>query len=307
MKKLKQNPNNNIIFISGSEKIKNFKYYLKISEKLISLNIDRKSRLIAIGGGTIGDLTGFIASTIMRGINFILIPTTLLSQVDSSIGGKNGINSSYGKNLIGTFYQPDQVIIDPKILSSLPIKEIKCGYAEIVKHALIYDRKFFYWLDDNWNEIFKLNLKKLEEAIHRSILIKSFFVKNDFKEYLINKKSRAMLNFGHSFGHALETLYKYKINHGEAISVGMIIESKLSNTLGFLSDNDLNQIINHFSKCGLKIKDNKINNKLIFENLSKDKKNSNNKINIILLKKIGNSFFKRGLSVKKIKNIVNKF
>ena len=141
-KKLKQNPNNNIIFVSGSEKIKNFKYYLKISEKLISLNIDRKSRLIAIGGGTIGDLTGFIASTIMRGINFILIPTTLLSQVDSSIGGKNGINSSYGKNLIGTFYQPDQVIIDPKILSSLPIKEIKCGYAEIVKHALIYDKKF---------------------------------------------------------------------------------------------------------------------------------------------------------------------
>ena len=101
-------------------------------------------------------------------------------------------------------------------MSSLPIKEIKCGYAEIVKHALIYDRKFFYWLDDNWNEIFKLNLKKLEEVIHRSILIKSYFVKNDFKEYLINKKSRAMLNFGHSFGHALETLYKYKINHGEA-------------------------------------------------------------------------------------------
>ena len=306
-KKLKHNINNHIIYIKGGEKIKSFKNYIKISEKLISLNIDRKSTLIAIGGGTIGDLSGFIASTIMRGINFILIPSSLLSQVDSSIGGKNGINSSNGKNLIGTFYQPNQVIIDPKLLYTLPTKEIRCGYAEIVKHSLIYDKKFFYWLDNNWNEIFKLNLKKLEEAIYKSILIKLNYVKKDFKENLINNRSRAILNFGHSFGHALETFYKYKINHGEAISIGMIIESKISNILGFLSDDHLEKIINHFSKCGLKINDKNIKNKLIFNNLIKDKKNSNNKINIILLKRIGSSFYKRNLSLKSIRNIVSKF
>ena len=209
-----------IIKIKGSEKIKNFNNYEILTKKILSFGVDRNSIVIAIGGGTIGDLSGFVASTILRGVKFILIPTTLLSQVDSSIGGKNGINTNLGKNLIGTFYQPDEVFIDPRILKSLPKKEMQSGYAEIVKHALINDIFFFNWLDKNYKRIFKFEQNALVYAIHKSIKIKAKFIETDTKEILINNKSRALLNFGHTFGHALETLdeYKNKITHGEAIS-----------------------------------------------------------------------------------------
>ena len=155
--------------------------------------VDRN--IIAIGGGTLGDLTGFIASTVLRGLDFFLIPTTLLSQVDSSIGGKNGINTVYGKNLIGTFYQPKEVLIDISILNSLPKKEIKSGYAEIIKHALIHDYSFFTWLERNSDKLFNLNKSILEKAIYKSIMIKLFYVSKDEIEYLLNNNSRAMLNF----------------------------------------------------------------------------------------------------------------
>ena len=230
-----------IIKIKGSEKIKNFNNYEILTKKILSFGVDRNSTVIAIGGGTIGDLSGFVASTILRGVKFILVPTTLLSQVDSSIGGKNGINTNLGKNLIGTFYQPDEVFIDPKILKSLPKKELQSDYAEIVKHALINDIFFFNWLDKNYKRIFKFEQNALVYAIHKSIKIKAKFIETDSKEMLINNKSRALLNFGHTFGHALETLYEYKnkITHGEAISIGMIIASKLSNKLSSLKTNEL--------------------------------------------------------------------
>ena len=174
-------------------------------------------------------MAGFIASTLLRGIDLKLIPTTLLSQVDSSIGGKNGINSYSGKNLIGTFYHPSEVIIDTKILKTLPLREIKSGYVEILKHSLIKDLSFFKWLDKNYKKIFSYDFKIIEKAVFKSILIKSHFVKKDPKEKLKNHNSRAMLNFGHTIGHALETFYNYnKLNHGEAIAIGIIIESKIS-------------------------------------------------------------------------------
>ena len=159
-----------------------------------------------------------------------MIPTTLLSQVDSSIGGKNGINSKYGKNLIGTFYQPDIVIIDPTILKSLPLKQIKTGYAEIVKHALINDKNFYNWLKKNLKNILLLKENPLSYAISESIKIKAKYVTRDEKEKRINSSSRAMLNFGHTFGHALESINKYRSNltHGEAISIGMILATKIS-------------------------------------------------------------------------------
>ena len=296
-----------IIKIKGSEKIKNFNNYEILTKKILSFGVDRNSIVIAIGGGTIGDLSGFIASTILRGVKFVLMPTTLLSQVDSSIGGKNGINTNLGKNLIGTFYQPDEVFIDPKILESLPKKELQSGYAEIVKHALINDIFFFNWLDKNYKRIFKFEQNALVYAIHKSIKIKAKFIETDSKEVLINNKSRALLNFGHTFGHALETLYEYKnkITHGEAISIGMIIASKLSNKLSSLKTNELIKITDHFCKVGLPIYDNKINNKKILSIIQKDKKNSDGKINLVLLKKIGKAYYSRNVNKKYIIKISN--
>ena len=300
--------NLNLIYISGGENIKNIKIYEKICEKLLSKKIDRNSILIAIGGGSIGDLCGFVASTILRGVTFKLIPTTLLSQVDSSIGGKNGINSRYGKNLIGSFLQPNEVIIDPIFLKTLPYREIKSGYAEIVKYALIKDFAFFKWLEKNFYKLLKLDDKILEKAILKSIEIKLFYVKKDPKENLINHNSRAMLNFGHTIGHSLETLYKYhnKLNHGEAVSIGMITEAIISNKLKYLSDNHLNLIINHFNKSDLKIFDKNISNKKIIYNIMKDKKNSNGKVNIVLLRGIGKSFFARKIIIDDLIKILKK-
>ena len=221
--KINKLKNVKIISINCGEKIKSFDEYKNLSEKLIKDNINRKSAVIAIGGGTLGDLVGFVASTLLRGLDFFLIPSTLLSQVDSSIGGKNGINTNYGKNLLGTFYQPKKVLIDISILNSLPNREIRSGYAEIIKHALIKDYSFFCWLEKNTNKLLSLNKSFLEKAIYKSIMIKLFYVKKDEKEILLNNNSRAMLNFGHTIGHAVESCYNYKkFNHGEAISIGMI-------------------------------------------------------------------------------------
>ena len=303
IKNLKLSKNIFVLKINGSEKIKSFKFFQKISENLIFKGIDRNSCIIAIGGGTILDLSGFIASTILRGVKLILFPTTLLSQVDSSIGGKNGINSSNGKNLIGTFYQPDLIIIDPKILLSLSKRELKSGYAEVLKHALISDLSFFKFLDKNYHKIFNLELKTLEQIIFKSIKIKSKFVNNDTKEILTNDNSRAILNFGHTFGHALETYYKYnnKFTHGEAISIGMIIASKISYKFGYINEYELKKIFNHFIDVGLPTKDKNMYNSEIFTIIQKDKKNLRNDINLILLKKIGKAHFSRGNSIKKIK------
>ena len=305
-KKLNNYKNQNYLIIDCSEKLKSFKNYAKISEKILSYNIDRSTKIVAIGGGTLGDLSGFIASTILRGVDLILFPTTLLSQVDSSIGGKNGINTNSGKNLVGTFYQPKLVYIDPKILKTLPKREILSGYAEIIKHGIINDLKFFNWLHKNSKKILTLNNKILSEAIYKSIIIKKKYVIKDEKENLRNNNSRAILNFGHTFGHALETFYKYnkKLTHGEAISIGMVIASNLSYKLGYLSLNHLNIIKNHFKLNNLPMSDNKMFNEKIYKIIEKDKKNDYKKINFVLIKKIGSAFLSKNLNLDKIKNIL---
>ena len=295
------------ISIRCGEKIKTIDGYKTLTEKLIKSNINRKSVIIAIGGGSLGDLTGFVASTILRGLEFYLVPTTLLSQVDSSIGGKNGINTILGKNLIGTFYQPKQVLIDISILNTLPKKEIRSGYAEIVKHALIKDYKFFCWLEENANKLLKLNKSILEKAIYKSIIIKLFYVRKDEREFLFNNNSRAMLNFGHTIGHAIESHYNYKkFNHGEAISIGMITEAKISNYLGLLSSNELDRIVTHFRKCRLKIFDDIVKNKILINKLTKDKKNFLNTIKFSLIDKIGSSIFYKKLDKNKVYKILQK-
>tara|TARA_B100001057_G_scaffold492823_1_gene586033 strand:+ start:1393 stop:2460 length:1068 start_codon:yes stop_codon:yes gene_type:complete len=294
-----------IITIKCGEGIKTFSSYKNLTEKLLKNNINRKSVIIAIGGGTLGDLVGFVASTVLRGLDFYLIPTTLLSQVDSSIGGKNGINTNFGKNLIGTFYQPKKVLIDISVLNSLPKKQIKSGYAEIIKHALINDYSFFCWLEKNSNKLLNLNKSFLEKAIYKSITIKLFYVNKDEKEFLLNKNSRAMLNFGHTIGHAIESHYNYKkYNHGESISIGMITEAKISNYLGLLSSIELKRIVIHFKKCGLKTYDNIIENRILINKLTKDKKNFLNNINFSLIDKIGSSIFYKKLDKSKVYKIL---
>ena len=302
---LNEQKNLKIISIQSGERIKSINGYKNLSEKLIKSNINRKSVIIAIGGGTLGDLVGFVASTILRGLDFFLIPTTLLSQVDSSIGGKNGINTIYGKNQLGTFYQPKEVLIDISVLQSLPKNELRSGYAEIVKHALINDYSFFCWLENNANKLLNLNRYILEKAIYKSIMIKLIYVVNDEKEILLNKNSRAMLNFGHTIGHAIESHYNYKkYNHGESISIGMITEAKISNYLGMLSSIELERIITHFKKCRLKISDNIIKDKLLINKLIKDKKNFLSNINFSLIDKIGSSIFYKKLDKNKVYKIL---
>ncbi len=294
------------ICINCSEKIKSFNFYTQLTQNVLSKGVDRKTVLVSIGGGTLGDLSGFIASTLLRGIDLILIPTTLLSQVDSSIGGKNGINTKFGKNLIGTFYQPRLVIIDPLFLSTLSKREMLSGYAEIVKHSIIYDKKFFDWLDKNSKNLFNLDYKVISKAIYKSILIKKQFVLKDEKERLKNRYSRAILNFGHTFGHSLETYYKYnnKLTHGEAISIGMIIASTISYNLNYLSYKNLMKIKNHFINNKLPIMDTKMYDEKIFKIIYKDKKNIDGKINFVLLKGIGNAFLKSNVNLKNIKKIL---
>ena len=294
-----------IISLVCGEKVKTFDEYKDLVEKLIKSNINRKSAIIAIGGGTLGDLTGFVASTLLRGLDFYLIPTTLLSQVDSSIGGKNGINLIYGKNLLGTFYQPKQVLIDVSVLNSLSKKEIRSGYAEIIKHALIKDYSFFCWLEKNSNNLIDLNKSILERGIYRSIMIKLFYVKKDEKESLLNNNSRAMLNFGHTIGHAIESHYDYKkFNHGEAISIGMITEARISNYLGLLSFDELERITKHFKKCRLKTHDNILKDKSLINKIIKDKKNFLNNVNFSLIDKIGSSIFYKKLDKNKVYKIL---
>ena len=298
----------NCLFLNGGEQIKNIYAYNKICENLLSKKIDRKSKIIAIGGGTVGDLAGFVSSTLLRGVQFSYIPTTLLSQVDSSIGGKNGINTKNGKNLIGLFYHPKEVVIDASFLKTLSYRDIKSGYAEIVKHALIKDHNFFIWLDTHYKKILKLSQNYIEKTIYKSILIKLWFAQKDPKESLTNKNSRAMLNFGHTIGHAIETYYKYskRLNHGEAISVGMIIESNIANQLGYLSNTELNLIKDHFKKVKLKTSDKSIYDNRILSIIQKDKKNFDDNINMILIKKIGESFFKKKISTAVFQKILNK-
>ena len=305
-KKIKNYKKQKFIIINCSEKIKNFQNYANISEQILKIGIDRNSTIVAIGGGTLGDLSGFISSTILRGVKLILVPTTLLSQVDSSIGGKNGINTKSGKNLVGTFYQPKLVLIDPSILSTLPKREVISGYAEIVKHSIINDKKFFDWLDKNSKEIFNLKNTTISEAIYRSILIKRKFVLIDEKEKLKNKYSRAILNFGHTFGHALEKYYNYKnrLTHGEAISIGMMMAATISYNLKYLSYIELQKIKKHFQLNNLPISDKKMYNSEIINIIKKDKKNIDNKINFVLIKKIGNAFLYNKINSENITKLI---
>jgi|TARA_B110000881_G_C18594699_1_gene530435 3-dehydroquinate synthase len=293
LSKIKNNLKNYKIFtfkFNSSEKSKSQKTINFLLKELLTKGFNRTDVVIGLGGGITGDVSGFVASILKRGINFINIPTTLLSQVDSSIGGKTGINSNYGKNLVGAFYQPKLVISDVSFLKTLPQREIICGYAEVLKHGIIADSKFFSWLNNNSKNILKeRNINDLIYAINKSCKIKLNFVNKDVHE----RGLRMTLNFGHTFAHAIETKNNYSknINHGEAVLIGMVIATKLSFQKKVCTRKTLDQIIkiynnndiNYNLKKYFTTKD--ITNMLKY--MKNDKKNYDEKINLILLKKIG--------------------
>ncbi len=273
-----------------NENLKSFKEVYLLVEKLIEQRFNRNDIVIAVGGGIIGDFSGFVASILKRGVNFINIPTTLLAQVDSSIGGKTGINSILGKNLIGAFYQPKLVLSDISFLKSLSKREFICGFGEVLKYSLIKDKHFFKFIKKNSKKILEgKDLKVLKYLIIRSCKNKVYFVKADEKE----SGKRMILNFGHTFAHGIEAANNFskKINHGEAVLMGMFLATKLSVKMKLCSKKVLSEIQNIYTLNKLPSNLNKFFKKNKFKEIVKhminDKKNNDSKINLILIKKIG--------------------
>ena len=272
-----------------------------IYAQLLENKADREITLIALGGGVIGDITGFAAATYMRGVNFIQIPTTLLSQVDSSVGGKTGINHPLGKNMIGAFYQPKCVISDMNVLKTLPSRELSAGLAEVIKYGLIRDNKFFEWLESHIQYLMEMNPKYLIEAVQRSCENKAAVVEADEFESGI----RAILNLGHTFGHAIEVAQGYgNWLHGEAVGAGMVMAAKLSQSMGWLADKDVDRIVALIKKAGLPTEPPKISVKKYMELMMLDKKTKDGQINLVLQKSIGDAVLTNQYDPKKLHQIL---
>jgi len=292
----------------ASEKNKNLKSINSILNKLFVLNFNRNDCIISFGGGITGDVAAFAASIYKRGLKFINIPSTLLAQVDSSIGGKSGVNNKYGKNLIGSFIQPDLVISDINLLKSLPKREIICGYGEILKHSIISKRNTFIYLKRNFNKILNLKSPFINKAIVDSCKIKRNIVQLDEKE----KNLRKILNLGHTFAHAYESAlgYSKKLNHGEAVILGIMSSTKFSFENNILNKKDYRLILNHINLLDLRVNLNhyfkKKNINSIINFMKLDKKNNSSLINLILIKKIGKTLLGLRYNQTKIKNFFKK-
>lgn len=287
--------------VKATDKHKNIKNLSQILNFALSKGINRDSIIISIGGGVIGDIVGFASSILLRGVKYINIPTTLLAQVDSSVGGKTGINSIYGKNLIGTFYQPSCVFIDIEFLKTLPKRQLLAGFAEVIKYAFVFDKKFFNYIKKNKQYILELKSPFIEDLIYKCCLIKSKIVSLDDKEENI----RAILNFGHTFGHAFESLLNYddRLLHGEAVAVGMSTAFKLSVALNICSSEEALKGIELISSFTLptsirEIKQNNFTSTKLINKFYKDKKVTDGKLTFILCKKIGDPIIKNNIEEK---------
>jgi 3-dehydroquinate synthase len=271
-----------VIAIGLGEKNKTLQTVEYIYKKLVELEADRSTFIAGVGGGIVCDITGFAASTYMRGLRFAFVPTTLLAQVDASVGGKNGVNFNGFKNMIGVFNQPEFVICDMKLLKTLPKKEILCGFAEIVKHALIADANMFNFLEKNLRKALALNSRIIEELVYMSVIIKSDVVNQDERE----KGFRRILNFGHTLGHAIEKCSD-TYSHGEAISIGMLAISALSVRKRWLNPEEYTRIEMLIRSIGLPVRV-RIPASSIEEAMRKDKKREGKSIHVVCLKGIGN-------------------
>jgi 3-dehydroquinate synthase len=281
------------VVLSPGEETKDLVNFGRLAEEILACGIERGSMLVALGGGVVGDLTGFAAATLLRGIDFVQIPTTLLAQVDSSVGGKTGINTRLGKNLIGAFYQPRLVLADTDVLASLPRRELLAGYAETVKYGLIRDAEFFAWCERQGNALLALTPEPVRHAIVTSCRMKAAVVAADERE----EGERALLNFGHTFGHALETEtgFSSRLLHGEAVALGMALAFDFAARLGIAAPGEGERVRGHFAATGLptQLADAGLAGipaDRLLGHMSKDKKVRDRKITLILPRGIGDAF-----------------
>ena len=295
--------NMNVIeyILPDGEQEKKLKTVHKIIDRLMEAGFGRDSTLIALGGGVVGDITGFTASIFMRGINFIQIPTTLLAQVDASVGGKTAVNHKSGKNLIGSFYQPQCVICDSIFLATLKATEISAGLAEIIKYGLIFDSEFFQWLQKNMQQILSNDRAAVDYVIQRSCAIKAEIVAQDEKEQSV----RALLNFGHTFGHAIEKLTGYgNWTHGDAVAVGMVLAARLSENMSLITPEDVQNIEEILTAANLPISLPNIDPAELLAAMQSDKKVKDRNIQLVLLKNIGEAFLTADYSQEDLVNIL---
>ncbi|MBN2571942.1 MAG: 3-dehydroquinate synthase [Ignavibacteriales bacterium] len=293
--KAKFNKSDSII-INSNELEKRIASAEKIYSQLIQKKYGRDTLLIAIGGGIVGDIAGFVAATYMRGIQYVQIPTTLLAAVDSSVGGKTGVNFGDAKNIVGCFYQPKLVLIDTHFFKTLNQSEIICGMGEVVKYAFLSDVNFYNYLNLNLNKILKLEPNVIEKVIYESIKFKCSVVMQDEREDGLRK----ILNLGHTFAHALEIAQKYKIKHGQAVIVGIVCSLFLSNRIGYINKENLNLYLKFLNIFKSKIKLKNLSTDEMYKIMLKDKKNRNGKIKFVLPIEIGKIFIDAECSVSLI-------
>jgi 3-dehydroquinate synthase len=285
------------VMLAPGEGTKNFGELQKVAEAILEARIERGDLVVALGGGVIGDLAGFAASVVRRGVGFVQIPTTLLAQVDSSVGGKTGINAPQGKNLIGAFHQPELVLADLSVLDTLPAREFRAGYAEVAKYGLINDAKFFEWLEKNWREVFAGGAAR-KKAVATSCKAKAAIVARDERE----TGERALLNLGHTFGHALEaaTGYSNRLLHGEGVALGMVLAFKLSAKLKLCKPAEVTRVVRHLDNAGLPVRLSQIPGALpgpesLLSLMMQDKKVSRGKLVFILARGIGKAFIAKNV------------
>lgn len=289
------------IVVEAGENSKDFNILQHVLNQLFERGIDRYTLIIALGGGVIGDLAGFAASMVLRGVDVVQIPTTLLAQVDSSVGGKTGINSSYGKNTIGAFYQPRLVLADVSTLDSLPEREMKAGYAEVVKYGLIFDAEFFRWCQAHGGELLNGNRKSQIYAVSKSCEHKVRIVATDERE----AGERALLNLGHTFGHALEAVTGYGkvLFHGEAVAIGMAMTFRLSADLGLCPAEDASAVQTHFKEVGLPTKPPSFAYDIerLMALMAQDKKTEHGQLTLIMARGIGQAFINKKVNASPIR------
>ena len=295
------------VILPPGEETKDLAHFGKLAEDILTIGIERGSMLVALGGGVVGDVTGFAAATLLRGIDFVQIPTTLLAQVDSSVGGKTGINTRTGKNLIGAFYQPRLVLADTSVLTSLPRRELLAGYAEIVKYGLIRDAEFFVWLEADGHQVCALAPEPLRRAVLTSCAMKAEIVAGDERE----EGDRALLNFGHTFGHALEaeTGFSSRLLHGEAVALGMVLAFDFAVQLGLAAAEEAQRVRRHLEDCGLPTRMAEIGltgipADRLLGHMGKDKKVRDGRITLILPRRIGEAFVMKDAPIEPLRNFL---
>lgn len=292
------------VVLPDGESYKTLDTVNRVFDTLLSKRHNRTTTLVALGGGVIGDMTGFAAACYQRGVDFIQIPTTLLSQVDSSVGGKTGVNHSSGKNMIGAFHQPTRVVIDTHVLSTLPEREFYAGLAEVIKYGLIIDHEFFVWLENHMDDLLNRDQEALSYAIERSCQLKADVVAQDEKEGGI----RAILNLGHTFGHAIEAGLGYgQWLHGEAVAAGMVMAAVLSQKLNWLSESDTERVIALLRRASLPVNAPKeLSAEQFLAYMSVDKKVVDGRLRLVLLKSLGNAVIESGVSHQDIEATVQR-